>query len=196
MRSRCGIGAKNGEYLIDSPASGVSALFQGMSRCQPSRVMADIGADIMLVTEEFCTNMGLVIVPTDLAIHTSVSGLGGLMGQVTQRFDKVLALGTNDELRVPMGPGTYISTVGVTPSNPVYKMLLCQAFHHIMGGIVNKVMGRFTNLVNLWDYNNSSVIGTLEGVSSPSHEGSRTAHVTVQAKTEQEGEDNPRTNQD
>jgi hypothetical protein len=41
--------------------------------------MADTGADIMLVTEEFCTNMGLTIEPSALAIHTSVSGQGGLI---------------------------------------------------------------------------------------------------------------------
>jgi hypothetical protein len=108
----------------------------------------------------------------------------------------VLALGTDDELRVPVGPGTYIPIVGVAPSNLVYQILLCQAFHHITGGMVNPVLGLYTYPVNLWDYNDSSVIGTLEGVSSPSHEGPRTAHVTVQAKREQEGDDNPRTNQD
>jgi hypothetical protein len=158
--------------------------------------MADTGADIMLVTEEFCTNMGLIIGPTALAIHTSVSGLGGLMGQVTQRFEIVLALGTKDELRAPVGPGTFIPTVGVAPSNPVNQVLLCQAFYHIAGGMVNPVIGRFTYLVNLWVYNDSSVIGTLEGVSSPSHEGPRTAHVTVKAKEESEGEEKLRTNQD
>jgi hypothetical protein len=68
------------KFLHASPASGVSALFQGISHCQPGTVKADTGADIMLVTEEFCTNMCLVLGPTDLAIHTSVSGLGGLMG--------------------------------------------------------------------------------------------------------------------
>jgi hypothetical protein len=66
-----------------------------------------------------------------------------------------------------------------------------------MGGMVaNPVMGCFTYLVKLSDYNDSSVIGTLEGVSSPSHEGPRTAHVTVKAKEESEGEEKLRTNQD
>jgi hypothetical protein len=153
------------KFLSASLASGISALFNGISHCQPGTIMADTGADIMLVTEEFCTNMGLTIGPTVLAIHTSVSGLGGLMYQITQRFEIVLALGTDEELRVPMGPGTFISIVGVAPSNPVYQILLCQAFYHITGGRVNPVIGRFTYLVNLWEYNDSSVIGTLEGVS-------------------------------
>jgi hypothetical protein len=113
------------------------------------------------------------------------------MGQVTKRFEIVLALGTNDELRVPVGPGTYILTVGVAPSNPEYQIVRCQAYHHIAGGLVNPVMGRFTYLVNLWDYNDSSVRGALEGVSSPSHEGPRTAHVTAQAKTEKNGRTTP-----
>jgi hypothetical protein len=58
----------------------------------------------MLVTEEFCKNMGLSVGLTNLAIQTSVSGLGGLIGQVIKPFDLVLACGTKYELRIPVHP--------------------------------------------------------------------------------------------
>jgi hypothetical protein len=102
--------------------------------------MANTGADIMLVTEEFCENMGLSVGPTNLGIQTSVSGLGGLIGQLTDPFDLVLALGTKYELRMPVGPGTEIEVVGVSQNSPVYLVLLCQGFHHIAGGFVHPVM--------------------------------------------------------
>jgi hypothetical protein len=103
----------------------------------------------MLVTEEFCQNLGLSIGQTNLAIHTSVSGLGGLIGQVLKRFDLVLALGTKDELRIPVGPGTEIEIVEVSATNPVYEVLHCQSFHHVTGGMVNPLIGRFMYHVNL-----------------------------------------------
>jgi hypothetical protein len=46
---------------------------------------------MMLVTQEFCDNMGLGVGPTKLGIQTSVSGLGGLIGQLTHPFGLVLA---------------------------------------------------------------------------------------------------------
>jgi hypothetical protein len=54
----------------------------------------------MLVTEELCENMGLRVGRTNLGIQTSVSGLGGLIGQLTDPFDLILALGTEYELRI------------------------------------------------------------------------------------------------
>jgi hypothetical protein len=111
--------------------------------------MADTGAEIMLVTEEFCRNMWLTIGPTSLSIHTSVSSVGGLLGQVTQRFELVLALGTRGELRVPVGPATQIPFVGVGRTNPIYQVLLCQTLHKIVVGMVNPLMGHFTYLVLL-----------------------------------------------
>jgi hypothetical protein len=120
--------------------------------------MAGTGAEIILVTEEFCHNLGLNVGPTDLVIHTSVSGLGGLVGRVKQRFELILALGTEDELRVPVGPSTVIPVVGVEPTNPVFQVLLCQTFHHITGGMVNPVMGRFMYHVNLWNDNDATVV--------------------------------------
>jgi hypothetical protein len=113
--------------------------------------------------------MGLSIGPTNLAIHTSVSGLGGLIGQVNERFELVQALGTKDELRVPVGHGTYIEVVGVAPTNPVYQVLLCQSFHHITGGMVHPLMGRFIYHVNLWNGRDTKVVTTLEGMPANSH---------------------------
>jgi hypothetical protein len=120
-----------------------------MTYCAPDTVMVDDGVDIMFVTEEFCENMGLMIGTTSLSIHTSVSGVGGLPGQVTQRFELVLALGTRDKLRVPVGPGTLIPIVGVAHTNPIYQVLHCQTFHKIVVGMVNQLMGRFNYLVHL-----------------------------------------------
>jgi hypothetical protein len=122
-----------------------------MNICHPDTFMADTGADIMLVTEEFCENMGLRVGPTHLGIQTSVSGLGGLLGQVSGPFDLTLACSTEVELRIPVGPGTDITVVGVSQNNPVYQVLLCQGFHHITGGYVHPVMGRFIYHVNLWN---------------------------------------------
>jgi hypothetical protein len=65
-----------------------------MNFYQPDTFMADTRADIMLVTEEFCENMGLRVGPTNLGIQTSLSGLGGLIGKPKDPFDLVLALGT------------------------------------------------------------------------------------------------------
>jgi hypothetical protein len=79
--------------------------------------MADTGADIMLVTQEFCDNMGLGVGPTKLGIQTSVSRLGGLTGQLTHPFDLVLASGTEFELRIPVGLGTEIGIVGVSQNS-------------------------------------------------------------------------------
>ena len=107
------------KFLIETLASGISAVFKGVTYCAPDTMMADTGADIMLVTEEFCNLMGLTIRPTGLQIHTSVAGIGGLLGEVSQTFHLVLALGTKNELRVPVGPGTLIPIVGVAESNPI-----------------------------------------------------------------------------
>ncbi len=166
------------KFLNASPREGVSAQYNGRNFCQPDTFMADTGADIMLITEEFCENMGLSIIPTDLAIYTSVSGLGGLIGQVRERFELVLALGTEDELRIPVGPGTRIHPVGVSVTNPVYQVLLCQGFHHMTGGYVHPVMGRFVYHVNLWNGLDASVLATLEGVQTDDLAGPRTAQVT------------------
>jgi hypothetical protein len=157
-----------------------------MNFCQPATfrltLKADTKAYIMLVTEEFCQNLGLSIGPTDLAIHTSVSGLGGLIGQVLERFDLVLALGTKDELRVPLGPGTDMEIVGVSATNRVYQVLLCQSFHHVTGGMVNLLMGRFMYHVNLWNGKDATGIATPEGMQSNDHASARIAQVTVTTK--------------
>jgi hypothetical protein len=68
------------------------------------------------------------------------------------------------ELRIPVGPGTEIGTVGISQNSPVYQVLLCQAFHHILGGYVHPVMGRFVYYPHLWSNQNSSIQATLEGV--------------------------------
>jgi hypothetical protein len=133
-----------GGHLEVPKASGVSVVFKNVTYCAPDTIMADTGVDIMLVTEELCDLMGLTIRPTCLQIHTSVAGIGGLLGEVSQPFDLVLALGTKYELRVPVGPGTLIPIVGVAESNPIYQVLLCQTFHRIVVGMVNPLMGRFT----------------------------------------------------
>ena len=108
------------KFLNETPASGISAVFNGWTYCAPDTMMADTGADIMLVTEEFCNIVGLTIRPTSLQIHTSVAGIGGILGEVAQKFNLVLALGTKYELRVSVGPGTLIPIVGVAESNPIY----------------------------------------------------------------------------
>ncbi len=108
------------KFLNDTPASGISAVFNRRTDCAPDTMMADTGADIMLMTEEFCTIMGLPIRPTSLQIHTSVAGFGGLLGEVAQKFDLVLALGTKCETTVAVGPGTHIPLVGIAESNPIY----------------------------------------------------------------------------
>jgi hypothetical protein len=161
-----------------------------MNFCQPNTFMADTGTDIMLVTENFCENMGLSIGPPNLAIQTSVTGLGGPIGQVIERFDLVRACGTEDELRIPVGPGTDIAVVGVSQNNPVYLVLLCQGFHHITGGMVHPVMGRFINHVNLWNGKDASIMATLEGVQVLGHSSSRTAQVTIPVE-DQAGVDTP-----
>ena len=66
------------KFLNQCPEEGVSAECPGISFCQPDTFMADTGADIMLVTQEFCENMGLGVGPTKMGIQTSVSGLGDL----------------------------------------------------------------------------------------------------------------------
>jgi hypothetical protein len=40
--------------------------------------------------------VGLTIKPTSLQIHTSVAGVGGLLGEVIETFELVLALGTKE----------------------------------------------------------------------------------------------------
>ena len=127
-------------------------------------MMADTGADIMLVTEELCNIMGLTIKPTTLQIHTSVAGVGGLFGEVAENFELVLALGTKCELRLKVGPGTHIPVVGVAEANPIYQVLLCQTFHRIVVGMVNPLMGRFTLMPRLWETNDNSEVGTLAGM--------------------------------
>ncbi len=149
-----------------------------MTYCAPDTMMADTGAHITLVTKEFCENMRLRIGPTSLSIHTSVSGVGGLLGQVTQRFELVLALGTRDELRMPVGPGTLIPIVGVARTNPIYQVLLCQTFHKIVVGMVNPLMGRFTYMPHFWSDNDASVVRTLEGMPGPDREAVYSAHIT------------------
>jgi hypothetical protein len=108
------------KFLNHCPEEGISAQFRGVDFCQLDTFMADTGADIMLVTEEFCENRGLTVGPTNLGIQTSVSGLGGLINQLTDPFDLVLASGTEYELRIPVGPGTEIDVVGVSQNSPAY----------------------------------------------------------------------------
>jgi hypothetical protein len=57
-------------------------------------------------------------------------------------------------------------------------MLLCQTFHKIVVGMVNPLMGRFTYLVHMWNSNDATVVGTLEGVPGSDRDTIRTAHVT------------------
>ncbi len=106
------------KFRNETHASGISAVFAGKTYCAPDTMMADTGADIMLVTEEFCNIVGLTIRPTSLQIHTSVAGIGGLLGEVAQKFDLVLALGTKYELRVPVGPGPLIQLCGSQSQTP------------------------------------------------------------------------------
>jgi hypothetical protein len=143
------------KFRNETPASGISAVFAGKTYCAPDTMMADTGADIMLVTEEFCTIMGLPIRPTSLQIHTYVAGVGGLLGEVAQKFDLVLALGTKCETRVAVGQGTHIPLVGISESNPIYQVLLCQTFHHIVVGMVNPLMGHFTFMPRFWHHNDA-----------------------------------------
>jgi hypothetical protein len=164
------------KFLNDTPASGISAVFKGVTYCAPDTMMADTGADTMLLTKEFCNFMGLTIRPTSLQIHTSVAGIGGLLREVAQPFHQ--ALGTKYELRVPVGPGTLIPIVGVAESNPIYQVLLCQTFHHIVVRMVNPLMGRLTYMPHFWSDNDTSVVGTLEGMPGPDRETIYTAHIT------------------
>ncbi len=82
------------------------------------------------------------------------------------------------ELRVPVGPGTEIPLVGVARSNPVYKVLLCQTFHKLTGGWINPIMGRFVYHPHLWDRNDVSTVGTLEGMQGPDWVALPQANVT------------------
>ena len=70
-------------------------------------MMADTGADIMLVTEELCTIMGLTIKPTSLQTHTSVAGVGDLLGEAAQKFELVLAFDTKRYSRLSVAPCTH-----------------------------------------------------------------------------------------
>ena len=167
------------KFLNHCPEEGISAEFRGTSFCQPITFMADTGSEIMLVTQEFCGNMGLGVGPTKMVIQTSVSGLGGLIGQLTDPFDLVLASGTEFELRIPVGPRTKIGLVGVSQNNPMYQVLLCQAFHHISGGYVPPVMGQFVYHPRLWSNQDSSTWATLEGVQVSGPPGTRIAHTSV-----------------
>ena len=147
----------------------------------------------MLVTVELCNIMGLTIKPTTLQIHTSVAGVGGLLGKVAENFELVLALGTKCELRLKVGPGTLIPNVGVAESNPIYQVLLCQTFHKVVVGMVHPLMGRFTFMPRLWYHNKNSVVGTLEGMPGPSQETLASANLTQGVRpnlprTEQEQE--------
>ena len=58
--------------------------------------------------------------------------------------------------------------MGIAESNPIYQVLLCQTFHHIVVGMVNPLMGRFTFMPRFWHHNDASVVGTLEGMPGPS----------------------------
>ncbi len=155
------------KFRNKTPASGISCSFNGKTYCCPDTMMADTGADIMLVTEELCTIMGLTIKPTSLQTHTSVAGVGGLLGEVAENFELVLALGTKCEHRLKVGPGTLIPIVGVAESNPIYQVLLCQTFHKVVVGMVHPLMGRFTFMPRLFHHNDNSLIGTLEGMPGP-----------------------------
>ncbi len=132
----------------------------------------------MLVTVELCDIMGLTIKPTTLQIHTSVAGVGGLLGEVAEQFELILALGTKCEHRLKVGPGTLIPIVGVAESNPIYQVLLCQTFHKVVVGMVHPLMGRFTFMPRLFHHNDNSLIGTLEGMPSPGQETLASAHLT------------------
>jgi hypothetical protein len=72
--------------------------------------------------------------------------------------------------------------VGVSQTNPVYQVLLCQEFHYDTGGMVHPVMGRFVYHVYLWNGKDTSILATLEGMQAHSHSSSRTAQVTVAVK--------------
>jgi hypothetical protein len=78
-----------------------------------------------------------------------------------------------------VGPGKDIEVVGVSQNNPVCQVLLCQGFHHITGGFIHPVMGRFVYHVNLWNDKDSSILTTLEGVLVPGPSGLRIAQMTV-----------------
>jgi hypothetical protein len=67
--------------------------------------------------------------------------------------------------------------VGVAESNPIYQVLLCQTFHHIAVGMVNPLMGRFTFMPRFWNKNDTSVVGTLEGMPGPSREAIYAANI-------------------
>ena len=54
--------------------------------------------------------------------------------------------------------------MGVTESNSIYQVLLCQTFHRVVVGMVNPLMGRFTFMPRLWEKNDNSVVGTLDGM--------------------------------
>jgi hypothetical protein len=166
------------KFLNHCPEEGISAQFLGTSFCQPDTFMADTGADIMLVTQDFCDNMGLGVGPTNPGIQTSVSRLGGLIGQLTDPFDLVLASGTEFELRIPVGPRTEIGIIGVSQNSPVYQVLLCQGFHHIAGGYVHPVMGRFVK--------DSSAQATLEGVQVSGLPGTRVAQTSMAVERKSE----------
>jgi hypothetical protein len=78
-----------------------------------------------------------------------------------------------------VGPGTEIDVVGLSQNSTVFQVLLCQGFHHIAGGFVHPVMGRFAYHVNLWNNKGSSVLATLEGGQVPGPSGSRIAQMNV-----------------
>ncbi len=63
------------KFRNQTPSSGISCSHKGKVYCAPDTIMADTGADIMLVTVELCDIMGLTIKPTTLQIHTSVAAL-------------------------------------------------------------------------------------------------------------------------
>jgi hypothetical protein len=123
-----------------------------------------------------------------MVIQTSVSGLEGLIGQLTDPFDLVLASGTEFELRIPVGPGTKTGIVGVSQNIPMYQVLFCQAFHHISGGYVPPVMGQFVYHPRLWSNKDSSTWATLEGVQVSGPPGTRIAQTSVAVESKSEAE--------
>jgi hypothetical protein len=104
--------------------------------------MADIGCDIMLITESMARGKNSPTAPSNTKVHTSVSGQSSVLGEVADTFDIILCKGTKDELVVPEGNGTKIKVM-IAHDNSIYVVLLCQKFHHACGGNHDPTLNAF-----------------------------------------------------